>query len=119
MRQTKIVRDLFKETILTLNDLIFPIFVEEKNKDYQLIATMPGIFRIPEQRLPYEIERIAKADLKSVILFGISHDIDETGSDTWKEYGLVARISKACKDAVPDILVISDTCFCEYTSHGH
>ncbi len=84
MHQTKIVRDLFKETILTLNDLILPIFVEEEIKDYQIIATMPWIFRIPEQKLPYEIEQIAKAELKSVILFGISHNLDETGSDTWK-----------------------------------
>lgn len=119
LRQTETVRALFKETILTLNDLILPIFVEEEIKDYQPIATMPGIFRIPEHKLPYEIERIAKAGLKSVMLFGISHHLDETGSDSWQENGLVARMSKTCKDSVPDMLVMSDTCFCEYTSHGH
>uniref|UniRef100_A0A3B0LZM8 Delta-aminolevulinic acid dehydratase n=1 Tax=Arsenophonus endosymbiont of Trialeurodes vaporariorum TaxID=235567 RepID=A0A3B0LZM8_9GAMM len=119
LRQTETVRALFKETILTLNDLILPIFVEEEIKDYQPIATMPGVFRIPEHELPYEIERIAKAGLKSVMLFGISHHLDETGSDSWQENGLVARMSKACKDSVPDMLVMSDTCFCEYTSHGH
>lgn len=119
LRQTETVRALFKETILTLNDLILPIFVEEEIKDYQPIAAMPGIFRIPEHKLPYEIERIAKAELKSVMLFGISHHLDETGSDSWQENGLVARMSKTCKDSVPDMLVMSDTCFCEYTSNGH
>ncbi|MFV9997354.1 MAG: porphobilinogen synthase [Arsenophonus endosymbiont of Dermacentor nuttalli] len=119
LRQTEKVRALFKETTLTLNDLILPIFVEEEIKDYQSIVSMPGVFRIPEHKLPYEIERIANAGLKSVMLFGISHHLDETGSDTWQEQGLVARMSKACKDTVPDMIVMSDTCFCEYTSHGH
>ncbi|HGJ5877070.1 MAG TPA: porphobilinogen synthase [Arsenophonus sp.] len=119
LRQTEKVRVLFKETTLTLNDLILPIFVEEGIKDYQSIASMPGVFRIPEYKLPYEIERIANTGLKSVMLFGISHHLDETGSDTWQEQGLVARMSKACKDTVPDMIVMSDTCFCEYTSHGH
>lgn len=119
LRQTKTVRALFKETTLTLNDLILPIFVEEEIKDYQPIASMPGIFRIPEYKLPYEIKRIAKAGLKSVMLFGISHHLDETGSDTWQEKGLVARMLKSCKDTVPEMLIISDTCFCEYTTHGH
>ncbi|MFP3019737.1 MAG: porphobilinogen synthase [Arsenophonus sp.] len=119
LRQTETVRTLFKETTLTINDLILPIFIEEEIKDYQPIVGMPGIFRIPEQKLPYEIERIAKSGIKSVMLFGISHHLDEIGSDTWQEQGLVARMSKICKDTVLDMIVISDTCFCEYTSHGH
>ncbi|MFP3014113.1 MAG: porphobilinogen synthase [Arsenophonus sp.] len=119
LRQTETIRALFKETTLTLNDLILPIFVEEEIKDYQPIISMPGIFRIPEQKLPYEVERIAKSGIKSIMLFGISHHLDEIGSDTWQTQGLIARMSRACKDAAPDITVISDTCFCEYTSHGH
>ncbi len=81
---------------------------------------MPRIFRTPpEQRLPYEIERIAKDELKSVILFFISHHLDEIGSDTWKEYALVDHMLKACKDTVPDMLVISYIYFYEYTFHNH
>ncbi|MDT9587052.1 MAG: porphobilinogen synthase [Candidatus Arsenophonus melophagi] len=119
LRETKTVRSLFKESTLSLDNLIMPIFVEEEIQDYQPILSMPGIFRIPEHKLPYEIERISKAGLKSVMLFGISHHLDETGSDTWQEKGLIARMSKSCKDTSPEILIISDTCFCSYTTHGH
>ncbi|MGP1953041.1 MAG: porphobilinogen synthase [Arsenophonus sp. ET-KM2-MAG3] len=119
LRQTEYVRTLFKETTLSLNDFILPIFVKEEIKDYQFIPSMPGIFCIPEQKLPYEIERIAKSGLKSVMLFGISNFTDEIGSDTWQEQGLIARMLKTCKDTAPDMILISDTCFCEYTSHGH
>ncbi|WP_348666677.1 porphobilinogen synthase [Arsenophonus symbiont of Ornithomya chloropus] len=119
LRQTKSIRNLFQETNLSINDLILPLFIEENIQDYQAITSMPGIFRIPENKLPYEIERIAKSGLKSVMLFGVSHNQDAIGSDTWKENGLIARMSKICKNTVPEIIVISDTCFCQYTSHGH
>ncbi|UDG80961.1 Delta-aminolevulinic acid dehydratase [Candidatus Hartigia pinicola] len=119
LRKTEKLRELFQETHLSLNDICLPIFVEEELKDYQEISSMPCIFRIPEKRLAYEIERIAKSGIKSVMTFGVSHHLDEIGSDTWKEDGLVARILRICKDTVPEIIVMSDTCFCEYTSHGH
>ncbi|WMY95782.1 MAG: porphobilinogen synthase [Arsenophonus sp.] len=119
LRQTKSMRTLFQETNLSINDLILPLFVEENLEDYQSIKTMPGIFRIPENKLAYEIERIAESGIKSVMLFGISHNRDEMGSDTWKKDGLVARMSKICKNIAPEIIIISDTCFCQYTSHGH
>lgn len=80
---------------------------------------MPGVNRIPEKLLAQEIERYARAGIKSVMTFGVSHNLDATGSDTWNENGLVARMSRICKDTVPEMVVMSDTCFCEYTSHGH
>ena len=80
---------------------------------------MPGVMRIPEKYLAREIERIANAGIRSVMTFGISHHTDATGSDTWNENGLVARMSRICKSTVPEMIVMSDTCFCEYTSHGH
>ncbi len=113
------MRSLFQETSVGLNDLVLPIFVEEGVDDYKVIKAMPGVMRIPEKRLAYEIERIAKAGIRSVITFGISHHADATGSDTWNEEGLVARMLRICKNTVPEIIVMSDTCFCEYTSHGH
>ncbi|MEX6251614.1 porphobilinogen synthase [Providencia hangzhouensis] len=119
LRKTEKLRTLFQETQLTINDLCLPIFVEEELDDYMPIASMPGVMRIPEKRLAYEIERIANAGIKSVMTFGVSHHLDDNGSDAWQENGLVARMSRICKETVPEMIVMSDTCFCEYTSHGH
>ncbi|MFU9135959.1 porphobilinogen synthase [Erwinia tasmaniensis] len=119
LRQSPSLRSLFQETSLSINDLALPIFVEEGVDDYKAIQAMPGVMRIPEKRLAFEIERIAKAGIRSVMTFGISHHTDETGSDSWQENGLVSRMSRICKDAVPEMIVMSDTCFCEYTTHGH
>ncbi|BBG58978.1 Delta-aminolevulinic acid dehydratase [Providencia rustigianii] len=119
LRKSEQLRSLFQETHLSINDLCLPIFVEEGLDDYAPIASMPGVVRIPEKRLAYEIERIAKAGIKSVMTFGVSHHLDETGSDAWQDNGLVSRMSRICKDTVPEMVVMSDTCFCEYTSHGH
>ncbi|KAB8307921.1 porphobilinogen synthase [Erwinia endophytica] len=119
LRQTPAFRTLFQETTLNINDLILPIFVEEGLDEYKEIQAMPGVMRIPERRLAYEIERIASAGIRAVMTFGISHHTDEDGSDTWQENGLVSRMSRICKDTVPEMIVMSDTCFCEYTTHGH
>jgi porphobilinogen synthase len=119
LRASASMREMFQESSLSLNDLALPIFVEEEVDDYKAIQAMPGVMRIPEKRLAYEIERIAKAGIRSVMTFGISHHTDATGSDAWNENGLVARMSRICKDTVPEMIVMSDTCFCEYTSHGH
>ena len=119
LRQTETFRDLFQETHLSINDLCLPIFVEEGIDDYKPIESMPGVMRIPEKRLAYEIERIAKAGIKSIMTFGVSHHLDETGSDAWQDNGLVARMSRIAKETAPQLIVMSDTCFCEYTSHGH
>lgn len=119
LRKTSSMHQLFQENILSLNDLILPIFVEEEATDYQPIKTMPGIYRIPEKYLDREIERIANAGIRAIMTFGISHKLDETGSDAWAENGLVARMARISKKTVPDMVVMSDTCFCEYTSHGH
>lgn len=119
LRQSDSLRALFQETTFSVNDLVLPIFVEEETSEYAVIETMPGVLRIPESKLAYEIERYAKAGIRSVMTFGISHHMDTTGSDTWNENGLVARMARICKDTVPEMIVMSDTCFCEYTSHGH
>lgn len=119
LRKTPALRSLFQESSLSINDLILPIFIEEQLDEYTPIKAMPGIMRIPEKRLPYEIERIAKAGIRSVMTFGISHHTDETGSDSWQKDGLVARMARTCKQTVPEMIVMSDTCFCEYTQHGH
>ncbi|GAB2942577.1 porphobilinogen synthase [Hafnia psychrotolerans] len=119
LRQSDSMRTLFQETAFSVNDLVLPIFVEEETSEYVPIEAMPGVMRIPESRLAFEIERFARAGIRSVMTFGISKHMDATGSDTWDENGLVARMTRICKDTVPEMIVMSDTCFCEYTSHGH
>ena len=119
LRRNASLRSLFQETEFSLNDLVLPIFVEEDIDDFVPITSMPGVQRIPERKLASEIERYARAGIKSVMTFGVSHHLDANGSDTWKERGLVSRMSSIIKDAVPEMIVMSDTCFCEYTDHGH
>ncbi|NWA28239.1 porphobilinogen synthase [Pseudomonas gingeri] len=119
LRRNESLRGLFQETEFSLSDLVLPIFVEEGIDDFVPITSMPGVMRIPEKKLASEIERYARAGIKSVMTFGVSHHLDATGSDTWNEEGLVARMVRICKDTAPEMLVMSDTCFCEYTSHGH
>ncbi len=119
LRRNESLRGLFQETEFSLNDLVLPIFVEEGIDDFVPITSMPGVMRIPEKKLASEIERYARAGIKSVMTFGVSHHLDATGSDTWNEQGLVARMVRICKETAPEMVVMSDTCFCEYTSHGH
>lgn len=119
LRQSQVMRDLLSETAVSLNDLIYPIFVEEDLDDFAPVESMPGVFRIPERKLDVAIREIAAAGIKAVMTFGVSHHKDETGSDAWNRNGLLARMLRRTKDAAPDMMVISDTCFCEYTSHGH
>jgi porphobilinogen synthase len=119
LRKTPVLRDLVRENTVTMNDLILPIFVEEEIDAPVPIASMPGVMRIPEKKLGEEMKAIRADGVKAVMLFGVSHHKDATGSDTWKADGLLARTIKRSKDAVPEMLVIADTCFCEYTDHGH
>jgi porphobilinogen synthase len=119
LRATQALRDLVQETSVTLNDLIYPIFVEEGLDDLAPVDTMPGTFRIPERKLAATVKEIAAAGIRALMLFGVSQHKDADGSDSWNPNGLMARMIKRAKDAAPGLVVISDTCFCEYTSHGH
>ncbi|HET6610321.1 MAG TPA: porphobilinogen synthase [Rhodopila sp.] len=119
LRSSPAMRDLLQENTVTLNDLIYPIFVEEDLDDFAPVESMPGVFRIPERKLDKAIREISAAGIKAVMTFGVSHNKDDIGSDAWNRDGLLARMIKRAKDAAPELLVISDTCFCEYTTHGH
>lgn len=119
LRKSPALRTLFQETALRVEDLILPIFVEEDVQDFAEIKTMPGVNRIPESKLASEVERYARAGVRAIMTFGISHHKDDIGSDTLRDDGLVARMSRIAKQAVPEMVVMSDTCFCEYTEHGH
>lgn len=119
LRATPQLRELFRETEINPRDLVLPIFVDEGSSDFIDIKSMPGVRRIPEAKLAQEVERYARAGLRSVMTFGISHHKDSHGTDTLNPDGLVARMSRIIKDTVPEMVVMSDTCFCEYTDHGH
>lgn len=119
LRRNKTIRDLVRQTRLSKDDLILPIFVEEGIDAKVDLSTMPGVYRYPEAELPEVIQRVWKKGVKAVMLFGVSHHKDASGSDSWAEGGLMARIIQSAKQAQPEMLVISDNCFCEYTEHGH
>ena len=119
LRATPQLRERFRETEINPRDLVLPIFVDEGSSDFIDIKSMPGVRRLPEAKLAQEVERYARAGLRSVMTFGISHHKDSHGTDTLNPDGLVARMSRIIKDAVPEMVVMSDTCFCEYTDHGH
>ncbi len=119
LRRSPGLRDLVRETVLTANDLIHPIFVDEGIDDPLPVASMPGVDRIPERRLAREIEALARDGVKAVMLFGVSHHKDAAGSDAWRHDGLVSRMVRIAKRAAPELVVIPDLCFCEYTDHGH
>jgi porphobilinogen synthase len=110
---------MVRETRVAADQLIYPIFVEEDIDTPVMIDSMPGVYRIPEKHLAKEVEAIAKDGVKAILMFGISHHKDDTGSDSWNPKGLMARMIRTAKKAAPEMIVISDNCFCEYTSHGH
>ncbi len=119
LRRTAALRSMVRETQVTVDDLILPIFIEENISEPVAIESMPGVVRYPESQLAEVVQRAASKGIKAVILFGVSHHKDACGSDTWNEEGLMARMIRTAKQAAPEIMVISDNCFCEYTDHGH
>lgn len=119
LRRTKIFRQLMRENQFSLNDLIMPVFVEENIQEKVAIASMPGIYRYSETQLPDYIRALWQKGIKAILLFGISHNKDKEGSDTWNPDGLMARMIRSAKSSAPEMVVISDNCFCEYTLSSH
>ena len=119
LRRTASLRSLVREHQLHATDLILPIFVEEEINDLVPIAAMPGVVRYPESALAEAVTRAWKAGIRAVLLFGVSHHKDDCGSDSWHDEGLLTRMIRTAKQAAPEMMVISDNCFCEYTTHGH
>ena len=119
LRRTSALRELVRETRVTMADFILPIFVEEGISEPVAIKSMPGVFRYPEAQLAARVKAAWAKGIKAIILFGVSTHKDEVGSDTWNKDGLMARMIRIARTAEPEMRIISDTCFCEYTSHGH
>lgn len=119
LRKNGVLRSIFAETHVTAADLVYPLFVEEDIAEKLPIASMPGVFRVPERQLADEVAALYRDGVKAVILFGVSHHKTEDGCDSWDENGLLARMIRTAKQAAPNMVVICDNCVCEYTTHGH
>ncbi|MFT5495087.1 MAG: porphobilinogen synthase, partial [Kiritimatiellia bacterium] len=119
LRRTPALRSLLRETRVSVDDLIYPIFVNDGISAPIEIASMPGVFNLPEFALAAEVKRAWNAGIKAVLLFGVTEHKDAVGEDSLDDNGLMARMIRTAKGAAPDMVVISDNCFCEYTDHGH
>jgi porphobilinogen synthase len=119
LRRTETLRSLVRETELAPADLIQPLFVVAGEGVREDVASMPGIQRFSISNLVEEAGEVAAAGIGTVILFGIPAAKDEVGSGAYDDEGVVQMAVRALKDAHPDLVVITDVCLCEYTSHGH
>ena len=119
LRASAAMRNLVRETEINVRDLIYPLFVVPGANQQQAISAMPGQFRWSVDRLPAQIENLARLEIPAVILFGIPDAKDEIGSASWDERGVVQEAIRAIKRTAPEMVVITDVCLCEYTSHGH
>jgi porphobilinogen synthase len=118
-RQNEQLRGLVRETHLNVEQLIYPLFIAEDLAEPRPIASMPGIMQWSLEHLGREMERIASLDIPAVLLFGIPTEKDEVGSQAYAEQGIIQRAIRRIKAETPSVLVITDVCLCEYTSHGH
>lgn len=113
------VRNLVQETHIHLDRLVLPLFVRHGANIKNAIASMPGHFQWSVDRLPEEIETLNKLGIKNIILFGIPEHKDALGKDSYSDNGIIQTAVKTIKKISPDMLVMTDVCFCEYTDHGH
>lgn len=119
LRRSETIRRMMRETTLQVDDLVMPLFVVHGTGIRQEIAPMPGNYRLSVDQLTKEVKEIAALGIPAVILFGISEHKDAYGSEAYAKDGIIQQAVRAIKDSVTDLLVITDTCLCEYTSHGH
>lgn len=119
LRQTANMRALVRENYIRLEDFIYPIFVIEGQNIKNEISSMPGIYQFSLDRLSEEMDEVVSLGIKSVLLFGIPAEKDECGTGAFHDHGIVQEATRFIKEHYPDIIVVADTCLCEYTSHGH
>lgn len=119
LRNKEGIRRLVRETKLDISHLICPLFVHHKEGIKEEIPSMPGVFRYSLDKLIDEVKEIRDLGIPAVILFGIPEHKDHVGSDTWNDEGIIQKALRLIKKEVSDIYVITDVCFCEYTTHGH
>ena len=119
LRKNENLRRMIRETRLSVDDLVCPLFVTHGSGVKTPIDSMPGQFQLSIDTLVKEVKKIRDLRIPAILLFGIPETKDEEGSGAWVEDGVIQQAVRRIKDKVPDILVITDVCLCEYTSHGH
>jgi porphobilinogen synthase len=119
LRQTANMRALVRETHLHVDDLIYPVFAIEGEQVKQEVPSMPGVFQLSLDYLAEEIQEVVNLGIKAVIVFGVPAKKDELGSEAYNDHGIVQKAIAMIKEKFPELVVIADTCLCQYTSHGH
>ena len=119
LRKNENFRRMIRETKLSVDDLVYPLFVTFGKGVKKPIASMPGNFQMSVDHLVKEVQKTKDIGIPAVLLFGIPEKKDETGSGAFAEDGIIQRATREIKEKIPDIMVICDLCLCEYTSHGH
>ena len=119
LRHHPTVRSLIRETQLNVQDLICPLFIKGRDGDKKPIASMPGYFQIPLNKLQQEIQEIEALGITTILLFGIPPQKDACGSDSYSDTGIIQEAIKLIKGIGSKLMLVSDICFCEYTDHGH
>jgi porphobilinogen synthase len=119
LRASAGLRGLVRETDVRADQLVLPLFVSESASGREPIATMPGVDRLSLSQLVAEAQDAFALGIRAVMLFGLPAEKDEHGSGAWDQDGIVQLATRALKQALPELLVITDVCLCEYTSHGH
>ncbi|KAM3095710.1 porphobilinogen synthase [Phormidesmis sp. 146-35] len=113
------LRRMVREHVLTTSDLIYPLFAVPGDAIAKEVRSMPGVFQLSIDKIVEEAKEVYDLGIPAIILFGIPADKDVDATDAWHECGIVQKATTAVKQAVPDLIVINDTCLCEYTPHGH
>ncbi|GAF13382.1 porphobilinogen synthase [Bacillus sp. JCM 19046] len=119
LRKHATLRNMVRETQLQPSDFIYPIFITEEQDKKTEVSSMPGVFQLSLDRLNEEVEEVESLGIPAIILFGLPHHKDETGSEAYASQGIIQRATRQIKQAFPDMMVIADTCLCEFTDHGH
>jgi porphobilinogen synthase len=119
LREKPLLRTMVRETVLAVDDLVYPLFVVHGRGVREPIAPMPGQHRFSVDELVKECKDAAGMGIPAVLLFGLPEEKDPRGTEAYADDGIVQQAVRAVKDTVPDLLVITDVCLCEYTSHGH
>lgn len=119
LRQSVPLRRMLRETVLTASDLIYPLFAVPGESIAKEVKSMPGVYQLSVDKIVEEAKQVYDLGIPAIILFGIPEDKDTEATGAWHDCGIVQKAATAVKNAVPDLVVIADTCLCEYTSHGH
>lgn len=119
LRQTSQLRRMVRETVVTTSDLIYPLFAVPGEGIAQEVKSMPGVYQLSVDKIVAEAKEVYDLGIPSIILFGIPDNKDVEATGAWHDCGIVQKAATAVKEAVPELVIIADTCLCEYTSHGH